>query len=153
MKVMIIKKASKKEKEEGLRIASELKEWFNNEGLKNMKTDFDMNNVAVVIEDKKILGFLCYTSYCGKMQLIWMGVRRNYQRKGIGKALLEWLEKKAKKLKLYSIEVETLPDEDSYEPYKLTRGFYYKNGFKRTLYKKAVIEGGDDQIVLEKRII
>ena len=71
---------------------------------------------------------------------------------GIGKKLLTWLKKESKKFKLQSINVETLPDEDNYKPYQQTRAFYYKNGFKRILYKKAKIKGWDDQIVLEKKI-
>ena len=130
-----------------------MKEWFNAEGIKNMKTDFKLNNLVVAIDEGKVSGFLCYTTYCGKMQLIWMGVKRNTQRKGIGEKLLKWLEKEAKKYKLHSIEVETLPDEDDYEPYKKTRDFYYKNGFKRIFYKKARVKGWDDQIVLEKVIM
>ena len=104
------------------------------------------------VENKKVIGFLCYSSYCGKMLLMWMGVKKEFHRKGVGERLLKWLEKKAKKLNLYSIEVETLPDEDKYEPYKITRNFYYKHGFKRIYYKKARIKGWDDQIVLEKKI-
>ena len=149
---MIIKKATKLEKKQGLKIAAELKEWFTPEGLKNIEIDFNMNSVIVAKEESNIIGFLCYTSYSGKMLLLWMGVARSYQRKGIGKALLLHLENIARKLKFNSIEVETLPDEDSYEPYKLTRAFYYKNGFKRVLYKKARIEGWDDQIILEKAL-
>jgi len=147
---MIIKEATKPEKKKSLKIASELKEWFTPEGLKNIKTDFDMNHVIVALEKSKVIGFLCYTSYSGKMLLLWMGVKRDYQRKGVGKALLSHLENLSKKLNLHSIEIETLPDEDSYEPYKLTRNFYYKKGFKRVLYKKARVKGWDDQIVLEK---
>jgi len=147
---MIIKKATRKEKKDSLKIASELKEWFTPDGLKNIEMDFNMNSVIVAVEKERVAGFLCYTSYCGKMILLWMGVDRKIQRIGVGKALLSKLEEMAKKLKLYSIEVETLPDEDSYEPYKLTRNFYYKNGFKKVLYKKARIEGWGDQIVLEK---
>jgi len=149
---MIIKEATTREKKEALKIASHLNEWFTPEGLSNIKLDFKMNSVIVAVEKSNVLGFLCYTSCCGKMILLWMGVERNIQRKGVGKALVNWLENETKKLKLYSIEVETLPDEDSYEPYKLTRNFYYKQGFKRVLYKKARVEGWDDQIVLEKII-
>ena len=150
---MKIRKATLKDKKEALAIAGNLKEWFNKDGLRNMSIDFDLNNLIVAVENKKILGFLCYTSYCGKMLLTWMGVKRDFQRKGVGEKLLKWLEKEAKKLKLHTIEVETLPDEDIYEPYKRTRAFYYKQGFKRVAYKKARVKGWDDQIVLEKRLI
>ena len=134
------------------KIANDLKDWFNKEGLKNMKIDFEVNSVVVAKEDKQVLGFLCYTSYCGKMLLMWMGIKKEKQRKGIGQQLLKWLENESKKLGFTSIEVETLPDEDDYEPYERTRSFYYKNGFERILYKKARVEGWDDQIVLEKKI-
>lgn len=147
---MRVEEATEKEKGEGLVIASDLKEWFTPEGLKNIELDFKMNSVLVAKENSEVVGFLCYTTYCGKMILLWMGVKRSYQRKGVGAKLLTKLEEISKKLNMYSIEVETLPDEDSYEPYKLTRNFYYKNGFKRVLYKKARVEGWDDQIVLEK---
>jgi len=149
---MKITKATKNDKKEALKIASDLKDWINEEGLKNMKIDFELNSVVVAKEDKKVLGFLCYTSYCGKMLLMWMGIKKEKQRKGIGQQLLKWLENESKKLGFTSIEVETLPDEDDYEPYKRTRSFYYKNGFERILYKKARVEGWDDQIVLEKKI-
>jgi len=149
---MKIRKASKKDFEISIRIAKELKEWFTNEAIRNMKTDFRMNNLIVAVDKSIVAGFLCYTSNSGKMQLIWMGVKRNIQRKRIGEKLLKWLEKEAKKLNLYSIEVETLPEEEKYKPYNQTRAFYYKNGFKRAFYKKARIKGWDDQIILEKRL-
>jgi len=149
---MQLRKATEKDKKEAIKIAQELKEWFDKEGIKNIKIDFRLNNLAVAVDKSEVLGFLCYTSYCGKMQLMWMGVKRNAQKEGIGKKLLKWLEKEAKKYKLHSIEIETLPDEDDYEPYKKTRTFYYKNGFKRISYKKARVKGFDDQIVLEKAI-
>ncbi|OGJ18530.1 hypothetical protein A3K73_04945 [Candidatus Pacearchaeota archaeon RBG_13_36_9] len=109
-----------------------------------------MNSVIVAVDKSKVVGFLCYTSFSGKMLLLWMAVAKDYHRKGIGEKLLSYLEDLSRKLKIYSIEVETLPDEDPYEPYKQTRNFYYKNGFKRVLYKKARVKGWDDQIVLEK---
>ena len=149
---MNIRKASDKEKKEAIKIAESLKEWFNKDGMKSMKIDFAMNHVIVAKEKEKVLGFLSYTTYSGKMLLLWMGVRKQSQRSGVGKDLLDWLVEESKRLRLYSIEVETLPEEDVYEPYKRTRAFYYKNGFERVLYKKARVKGWDDQIVLEKKI-
>jgi ribosomal protein S18 acetylase RimI-like enzyme len=150
---MIIKESTSNEKKEALKIAADLKEWFTPEGLKNIELDFKMNSVLVAKDNSELIGFLCYTTYCGKIILLWMGVSRKSQRNGVGNLLLKKLEEIGKELGLCSIEVETLPDEDSYEPYKLTRAFYYKNGFKRVLYKKARVEGWDDQIVLEKTLI
>ena len=131
-------------------MAAVLPEWFSEIGLKNMKIDFAINRLIVAVEKEKILGFLCYTAYSGKMLLLWMGVGREHRRQKIGTFLLHWLEMEAQKIGAHSIEVETLPDENSYQPYVETRNFYYKNGFKRILYKKAQQKGWDDQIVLIK---
>lgn len=150
MNNMQIVKANKQDKKNAIKIAEKLIAWFSKEGIKNIEKDFSFNSVIVAKENNDVLGFLCYTTYCGKMLLIWMGVDPENFRKGVGSQLLEWLNEEAKRLNLYAIEVETLPDEDPYEPYKQTRDFYYKNGFERTLYKKATQKGWDDQIVLEK---
>ena len=83
---------------------------------------------------------------------MWMGVKKEFQRKGVGQKLLTWLEDEGRRFGFHSIEVETLPDEEAYEPYQRTRSFYYKNGFERILYKKARVKGWDDQIVLEKKL-
>jgi len=149
---MIVCNPSEKQIEESIKIAEELKEWFTPEAIKNMRIDFEKNSLIVNTDKGKVDGFLCYTTYSGKTLLIWMGIARKAHRKGIGNRLLKWLEQETKKLNLYSIEVETLPDEIKYEPYNQTRNFYYKNGFERVFYKKARIKGWDDQIILEKKV-
>ena len=148
----MIKIATKKEIEKSLSIAKELNEWFTKEAVKNMKIDFFINNLIVSKEKNEVLGFLCYNSYNGELKILWMGVRKNNQRKNIGKSIIDYLEKEAKKQKINEIQVETLPDEDKYEPYLLTRNFYYKNGFKRIAYLKAIKQGWDDQILLENKL-
>lgn len=149
---MQITRATKKDKKEAMKVAVNLKEWFNEQGLKNMRVDFELNNLIVAKENGKVSGFLCYTSYSGKILLMWMGVKKEFQRKGVGQKLLTWLGDEGKRFGFHSIEVETLPDEEDYEPYKRTRSFYYKNGFERIFYKKARVKGWDDQIVLEKKL-
>jgi len=149
---MQIIKATKQDQKEAMKVAISLKDWFNEDGLKNMKIDFALNNLVVAKENGKVSGFLCYSSYSGKMLLMWTGVKKEAQRKGVGQKLLKWLEDEGKKFGFHAIEVETLPDEDDYEPYQRTRSFYYKNGFKRVFYKKARVQGWDDQIVLEKKL-
>lgn len=153
MNNMQIVKATKEDKLHAIQIAKSLSQWFSPDGIKSMEQDFLFNSVIVAKEDDIVIGFLCYTTYCGKMLLIWMGVHPQYFRQKIGSQLLQWLVEEAIQLGLYAIEVETLPDEDDYEPYKQTRNFYYENGFKRILYKKASKENWDDQIVLEKTLL
>ena len=64
---MRITKATKKDKKEAMKVAANLGEWFSEEGLKNMRVDFEFNNLIVAKENGKISGFLCYTSYSGKI--------------------------------------------------------------------------------------
>ena len=149
---MIIKEANEKEKIESLLIADELTDWFTQAGLKHMRTDFLLNNVVVAKEEDEVVGFICYTSRCGVMNLIWLAVKKDKHGKGIGNELLKWIEEETKRLNLHSIELETLTDEDKYDPYQKTRDFYYKNGFEKIGYKKARIKGWDDQVILEKKI-
>jgi GNAT superfamily N-acetyltransferase len=149
---METKIATEEEKKKAIEIAQSLSEWFTKEGIKNLTTDFEHNKVVVATDNNNVVGFACYTTYCGKLLLIWMGVKRSHWRKKIGTGLLKFLENEVKSNNLYSIETETLPEEVKYEPYEITRAFYYSNGFKRIIYKKATIEGWDDQIVLEKRV-
>lgn len=52
-----IRKATENNKKESLKIAKNLKEWFSDEGLKNMKTDFDYNTLIVAVDENKTLGF------------------------------------------------------------------------------------------------
>ncbi|MCL4374009.1 MAG: GNAT family N-acetyltransferase [Candidatus Marsarchaeota archaeon] len=137
---------------DALRIAHSLKEWFNENGVKSMEADLFFDNLIVAVEGNETIGFACYSSYDGIMQLIWLAVERGYQGRGVGTKLLNWVEDEARSHGIALIQVETLPDEHSYEPYKLTRKFYYNNGFVRVAYKKARLEGWDDQVVLEKRL-
>ena len=150
--LMKIRKADKKDIEDSLSIVEELKEWFTKEAIKNMKVDFTVNNLVVAVEKNKVVGFLCFNYYEGIFKILWMGVKKNLQSSGIGSLLVKWLEKEAKKIKSKSIEVETLTDEDDYEPYKLTRAFYYKHGFKKLYIKKARKKGWDDQVVLRTAV-
>ena len=149
---MRIRKATNKDKEKAIQIAKELKEWFNKTAIKNMKIDFKVNNLVVALEKGKVVGFLCYNSYEGFLKIVWIGVKKEYHRKGVGTKLLNWLEKEAKKLKVEAIEVETLTDRENYEPYEATRNFYYKHGFKKLYELKPRKKDWDVQILLEKKI-
>ena len=145
---MKIRKATKKYMEEALEIARDLKEWFTKEAFKNMKIDFKVNNLVVGVDSGEVVGFLCYNSKDGIMNLVWLGVKRKFQRRGIGSNFLKWLIKESKKLGVKKIEVETLTEEENYKPYELTRNFYKKQGFKKIYTRKAVRKGWDNLDVM-----
>ncbi len=149
---MKIRKATRKDCVSALVIARELKEWFTPEAIRNMRLDFSVNNLVVAIEDKEVVGFLCYSSEHGLLKILWIGVSKRNHRKGIGGSLLRWLIREAKRIKSKAIQVETLPEEEKYEPYLLTMHFYKKYFFKKLYVKKAIKKGWDDQVVLERKV-
>ena len=144
---MRIRKADSADILESLSIAKELKKWFTEDALKKMKKDFKKN--LIVGFDEKVVGFLNYEINDGFVRILWIGMDRNYRRKGIGGELIDELEKIAGENNISRIVVNTLSYEDDYEPYVSTRNFYLKNGFVygKILPKK---EGEDDQVEMEK---
>jgi len=106
-----------------LDIAKSLSEWFTNIAIQNMKIDLEINNI---LYDKNLNGFLIYNSDNGDIKIIWMAVKKEFQRKGIGSKLIHQLVLKVKKLNVKKIKVETLSPNECYEPYNLTRSFYEK---------------------------
>ena len=149
---MKIRKANARDFKQALKIAGSLQEWFTKQAIKNMQIDFKINNLVVAIDKNKVIGFLCYNSYEGFVQLIWMGIARSYQRKGIGTLLLKWLVKFVKSIGSKAIEVETLPATYKYKPYEQTRAFYKKHGFSELYIKPPKRKGWDKQVVMEKKL-
>jgi len=147
-----IRIANKKEFPGILKVAGDLRKWFTAEALRNMKKDLEINRTIVASEKNKILGFICYNSYNGAIKILWMGISKPMHRIGIGNKMLTWMINFCKKNEFTFLETETLPEEEKYIPYEQTRNFYYKNGFRRTEYRKARIKGWNDQILLVKEI-
>lgn len=151
MKVKI-RKAKKNDFESSLQIAKSLPKWFTPDAIKNMEKDFVKHNLLVALEKEKVIGFLGFSIKKNYSQLIWLAIKKEYQKRGIGSKLLKKLIDITKKHKKQKIRVETLSDLEKYKPYDLTRAFYYKNGFKKVAVKQPIKPGWDIQDVLERRL-
>ena len=147
-----IKSADNIEVTNSLQIASGLSEWFTKDALEKMQTDFIKQNLLLAIYKKEVIGFLCFSKKKKYFQILWVRVKKTYKRKGVGTALLKKLIELSKKLKVDSIRVETLTEDDDYKPYILTRAFYYKNNFKKISTKQPKKLGFDIQDVLEMKL-
>ena len=79
-----IKRATQKDIKASLEIAKELKEWFTKRGIEHRTIDFSINKVIVAFDKGNVVGFLCYSAEGGSLKINWMGVKRDYQRRGIG---------------------------------------------------------------------
>lgn len=98
---------------------------------------------------ERVVGYTCY----GKTPLTdsvydiyWLVVKTEYQRYGIGKRLLKYIEDEIIKLSGRMLLAET----SSRAVYEKTRRFYLKNGFEKETRVKDFYSTGDDKIIYKK---
>ncbi len=137
----------KTKKEEIIKIAEELPEYFTCDAIKQIQKDL-VKCGYMTENDEKVIGFIIYDFKDKKCLIKWMAVRKDKQRKGIGKKLIEKLIDICKKNNIKEIEIDTLADTENYKPYEKTRGFYHAIGFKDVKVIKKGYPDGDDKLVL-----
>lgn len=100
-------------------------------------------------DNEEILGYACY----GKSPLTdsvydiyWLVVKPEYQRYGIGKRLLKYVEDEIIKLTGRMLLAET----SSRGVYEKARRFYLKNGFTKEARVKDFYSQGDDKVIYKK---
>lgn len=93
-----------------------------------------------------VAGFVCYGATPlteGAMDMYWLAVHADNQKQGLGKALLNWLEKTAAERKTRLLLIET----SSSAPYAATRRFYEHMGYVETARVRDFYRPGDDRII------
>jgi ribosomal protein S18 acetylase RimI-like enzyme len=115
--------------------------WFNNFAInKSIPLDLKIHKGFIGEEKGKVLGFITYTSKDGMAELSWIGVDPKLHRQGIGTKLFNALEKELKRLGIRKLQVDTVADSEESEPYRKTRLFYRKVGFRVERVRKAKSE-------------
>src|SRR5262249_38427903 len=66
-------------------LATELGEWFNADGLREIATDLRYQPGFVAEMNGQIIGFVVISVYEAKGRISWLGVQRDRQRMGIGR--------------------------------------------------------------------
>ncbi len=129
---MKIREATESDFKKMMNIAKELHpKWFDNFAInETLPLDLRIHKGFVAEEKGKIFGFVTYTSKEGFAELSWIGVVSKFHNKGIGAKLVKALEKKLKRIGVKELRVETVAKSTKYAPYKATRLFYKKLGFK-----------------------
>ena len=137
------------ERDACLRIARNLPEWFNEAGLKAMDRDL-REKTFVAVEGSDVLGFITVKPLNEKaLEILWMAVKREHRGKGIGTALLKFVEGWAKERGFELLVVKTSGDL-SYRPYDATRRFYERRGFVRIALVDPYPEWGEPALIYVK---
>ncbi len=136
-----------------LTIVENLPEWFDETARsRSVPTDIRHQHGFVAVADQKVVGFVTLYVTEGRLHIGWLAVDMGYQRQGIGSQLLEAAEMKARELGINELATYTLGESVEYQPYDLTRSFYWKCGFK--VYKRSRTDnpGCPEEIWISKRI-
>jgi len=128
MKNIIIEKTNKKE--EALKLAKELSNFFNEDGIKSLELDLESHELYGAFIDNTLVGFITFRKAdVASMEISWLAVKTKYQNQGIGSKLVK------DSLRVFSDNgykicyVKTLAETARDDGYFKTRAFYKKLGF------------------------
>lgn len=112
-----------------------LPEWFGNEeSKKEYIKEVKYTNMWKAVDGKESVGFISIKIHhkcTGDIYVL--GVKKEYQHKGVGTKLLETAEKYCKSVGCKRIIVKTLSEEVHYPPYLDTLRFYLSHKFERLI--------------------
>jgi D-alanine-D-alanine ligase len=102
-------------------------------------------------EDGSVRGYACYGPRSlteGTYDLYWIAVDPEYRRAGVGRLLLDWVEKDIRRMGGRLIVVET----SGLEKYAPTRRFYQATGYLLEATLKDFYKEGDDLVIFTKHL-
>ena len=114
-----------------LAVALDLPEWFDEDARnRSIPIDIQHQKSFIALDNDTVVGFVTLFVNEGRLNIGWIGVKKEFQRRGIGSELMQKAEELAKELGCTEIATMTLGDSVDYAPYEATRQFYFKQGFK-----------------------
>lgn len=125
--------------------------WFSELGIRDIARDLQVEK-GLIAEDEQTVGFVVYRAKDGRAELSWIGVRPEFHRRGIGRALMNALEKLLVQGGSRILEVSTVAATIADEFYARTRSFYHAVGFSDVQIDLKWYPSGDDRLLLRKRL-
>lgn len=117
--------------EEAIKIAKSLRgDYFNEQGLKEIRKAVKEETLYGVFDNNKMVGFITFKEVNPEViEITWMGILPDYQGKEFGSKMLE--ESMSNLDEKYKVcEVKTLAETTDPDPgFARTRSFYKKHGF------------------------
>ena len=135
-----------------LQIAKSLDDWFNKDGIKYIKQDFEFEKLIMVDVDLEPIGFLSYFIYEGIGYLGWIGVYERHHGTGAGEMLFFEFERIMKERDINILQVKTLGESVEYPLYDRSRNFYRKVGFKKHRSEFTDNPECPEELILRKRL-
>jgi GNAT superfamily N-acetyltransferase len=134
-------------------LAQSLDAWFDEHALTiAIPTDVKHQTTFIAIDRGELIGFISLYVAEGRLNIGWIGVRKDWHRRGAGTALVVRAEQSARDLGLDTLTVATLGDSVDFEPYERTRRFYFKNGFRVTRRLRTDNPSCPEMIELSKKV-
>jgi ribosomal-protein-alanine N-acetyltransferase len=96
--------------------------------------------VLVARDRRRVIGFAIMEFYSMHAHLNLLAVQPGYQRLGIGRQLVEWLEASARTAGIFKVHLEVRAGNDG------ALAFYEKLGFRETGRKRAYYDGREDAV-------
>lgn len=113
-------------------VAKSLPQFFTKKGVEFMGADFHSQNGFTYRLNDEVVGFVMYYSNQGVAEIGWMGVKPEFQGKGIGTLLINRVKEELTKNRCSTLIVKTLDESVDYKPYEQTRAFYLSMGFRKS---------------------
>jgi len=136
--------------EKDLEIISELEKglfseenWSYFQILREFKNKF--SKILIFKKKEEIIGYLIFREIKPEIEIFKIGVKKEYQRKGVGTKLMQKLMEFAKEKKISKIFLEVKASNLS------AYNFYKKLGFKE-MYRRKNYYGNEEAIVMVKEI-
>ena len=134
-------------------VVADLPQWFD-ERARTTSIPIDIRHQLgfVAIHLEKVVGFITLYVADGRLNIGWMGVKRDLHRQGIGRLLIGQAVEVAKEMGIQELVTYTLGDGVEYEPYARTRQFYFANGFHIYQRNQTDNDGCPEEIKIAKHV-
>jgi ribosomal protein S18 acetylase RimI-like enzyme len=109
-------------------------------------------HILVAEVDERVSGYICYGPTPlteGTWDIYWVAVGREEQSRGVGSALMTFVEGEIKKAGGRLMIIET----SSKSEYERTRRFHHRHGYETVGRIPDFYAPGDDKLILQKRLI
>jgi GNAT superfamily N-acetyltransferase len=136
-----------------LDLVASLPEWFAGDPSdRAIPIDIRFNDGFVAERDGTVVGFATIHVGDGRMNIGWLGVRRDLQRQGIGSRLLLAVEQAARTMGLRELATVTVGEGAGSPEFEAARRFYRSRGF--IVYQRSTTDNPEcpEEIKLKKQI-